>query len=251
MNVRDAIGFRLRDARKSPVWYRGSRVECPLCHGHFRRFKSHRGRRHARCPRCGAAERHRLLALFLERETDLLRAPHRVLHFAPEPPVAALLSPRANLEYVSGDLTPGAAMEVMDITSIPRQDASFDVVICNHVLEHVPDDRQAMRELFRVLEPGGTAYLQHPIDPDRASTDEDPSIDDPAEQLRRFGQQDHVRIYGRDHVTRLAEAGFQVKRRPYDDEVPQADRRRYGLATDPGVRRSGDIYVCRRPAAQT
>ena len=133
----------------------GQSVECLCCGGSWRRMDSHRGRPGARCPRCDALERHRILWLFLQRETDLLEAPHRVLHLAPEPVIADLIRNRPNLSYISGDLNPGAAMEVMDVTELPRPDGAFDVVLCNHVLEHIPDDRRAMSELFRVLEPGG------------------------------------------------------------------------------------------------
>src|SRR3954452_23583689 len=111
------------------MWYRGNRVECPCCGQRFRRFAPHRGRNNSLCPNCGSAERQRVLWLFLQRETDLLSRGQRVLHFAPEQAIAPRLAGLPHLDYVSGDLTPGAAMEVMDVTAIPRPDSTFDVVL--------------------------------------------------------------------------------------------------------------------------
>lgn len=181
-----------------------------------------------------------MLWLFLDRETDVLSAPHRVLHFAPESGIADHLAQLSNLDYVSGDLNPARAMEVMDITAIPRPEGSFDV----------PDDRTALNEMLRVLRPGGTAYMQHPVDPDRATTYEDPSITAPKDRLRAFDQDDHVRVYGTDFKERVAAAGFDIEVRCYDSELSPAERARFALAVDPGLQRAGDIYVCRKPAAR-
>lgn len=114
------------------------------------------------------------------------------------------------IDYLSGDLFDPGAMERIDITDIRFPDDSFDLILCSHVLEHVPDDRKAISELFRVLKPGGTAFLLVPIG--SARTFEDPSVTDPDERLRFFGQKDHVRQYGPDFEDRLVEAGFRVTR---------------------------------------
>ncbi len=139
------------------------------------------------------------------------------------------------IDYLSVDLDSPYAMRHCDITAIPEPDASFDVVICNHVLEHIPDDRKAMRELRRVLKPGGLAVLQHPIH-DRPDTFEDQSIVSPDERLRVFGQEDHVRIYGWDFVDRLRDVGFGSVTIPEPcDDFSTAERDYLGLRPSPTV----------------
>jgi len=206
--------------RTRAPFYRGSRYLCPCCGGHFRKFldAGSKQRANALCPRCGSRERHRMLWLFLSRETPLVAkvdaaaAPKlRVLHFAPEPQFQARLAAQPHLDYVSADLNSPFAMQHADITQIPYPDASFDAVLCNHVLEHVPDDGKALRELFRVLRSGGFAVLQHPIAQSLAQTYEDPNITEPAARARAFGQTDHVRVYGRDFGDRVHAAGFSVE----------------------------------------
>jgi SAM-dependent methyltransferase len=136
-----------------------------------------------------------------------LGANHQTLHIAPEPSITPWLK-SISADYLSVDLEPGQAMRVMDLTDLSLADGSQSLVFCSHVLEHIPDDASAMREMRRVLRPGGFAVIQVPIEGD--VTDEDPTVTDPEERLRRFGQRDHVRVYGLDIVGRLAVAGFQV-----------------------------------------
>jgi len=213
------------------VRYTGHDVWCPVCERSARRFASHRGRPQARCPHCGSLERHRVLWLWLRARVP---AGARVLHVAPEPGLAQRLQ-ELSIKYLSVDLDSPHAMKHCDITAIPEPDASFDVVICNHVLEHIADDRTAMRELRRVLRPGGLAVLQHPVE-DRPDSFEDASVVDPAERLRVFGQEDHVRIYGWDILDRLREAGFVDVSvpEPCDDYSP-AEHARYGLMPSPTI----------------
>jgi ubiquinone/menaquinone biosynthesis C-methylase UbiE len=125
---------------------------------------------------------------------------------------------------------------------IPCKDNSFDVVLCNHVLEHVPDDRRAMRELQRVLRPGGWAILQTPVDPQRAETFEDPAIVSPRDRERAFGQHNHLRIYGRDYKERLENAGFRVQVDKYASELEAKLVEKYGLSNE-------EVYVCTKPIA--
>lgn len=221
---------------------RGDRVECPCCGGCFRGFLpgGHERRPNARCPRCGSLERHRLVWLWLQRATDLLTSRRRVLVVAPEAFLQDALRARPDLDYLSIDLESPLAMRHMDLTRLELPDGAFDAVFCNHVLEHIPDDRAAMRELLRVLAPGGWAVLQTPLDPARASTFEDPRVTTPEERLRVFGQRDHVRIYGRDLFDRLRESGWAVERRPFARELGEGDARRFGL--DPGE----DLILGRR-----
>lgn len=201
-------------------------------------------RRNARCPRCGAYERHRHLWLYLKKRTNLFSEPLRVLHFGPEKSIQRRLRRTENLEYTSADLDPNRGMVNMDITDIPRADDSFDVALCSHVLEHVPDDRKAMSELFRVLRPGGWAIVMVPIDQRRAQTLEDPGVVSPEDRERLFMQADHVRVYGRDFKERLEQAGFRVSIESYRGK-PQDD-----VALKYGLKDEDEIYLCTKPEPQ-
>jgi SAM-dependent methyltransferase len=170
------------------------------------------------CPVCFSNSRARLLFEYLRREQGLTRSRSRikVMHVAPEYGIFARIRADKMVAYVCVDLDPAPyerSMEVTrcDVTSIGYPDDSFDMIICSHVLEHVPNDGLAMRELCRVLKPGGTAILQVPISASLPRTIEDPSATDPRERERRFGQNDHVRIYGADYTDRLRDSGFQVE----------------------------------------
>lgn len=162
------------------------------------------------CPICGSLERTRLLYLYLKHCTDFLQRPQRVLHFAPEPMIEKLARPVLGSGYTTADLCPYGLMIKVDITDIQFPDNTFESIICCHVLEHIPDDRKAMRELYRVLKPGGWAILQVPISLVLEKTYEDFSITSEAAREQAFGQYDHVRLYARDYKGRLEEAGFKV-----------------------------------------
>lgn len=161
-----------------------------------------------------------------------------MLHVAPERTFARKLGSVAGLDYLTADLVDPDAMVRLDVTDIPYPADSFDVICCSHVLEHVPDDRRAMREFFRVLAPGGWAVLNVPISADR--TVEDPSVVDPAERERRFGQRDHVRRYGPDYRQRLQEAGFTTRVITAPELVGPDEARRLGIATPA----AGEIFFC-------
>lgn len=163
----------------------------------------------------------------------------RLLHFAPENALARRLSALPRVEYVTADLDPGAAMVAADITALPFADSSFDAILCIHVLEHVDDDRAAMRELRRVLAPGGFAIVMVPLDLDRAETYEDASVVSPEDRRREFWQSDHVRLYGRDLAERLRAAGFEVDVDEWVRQLPADAPARYGLFPQE------DMYVCR------
>lgn len=223
-------------------FYRGDRFEDPIDGRRYRKLLPYgyagRQRPNALAPGSLSLERHRLLWLFLERETDFFTAPQKMLHVAPEQCFLDRFRRQHNLDYITADLDSPIADVTMDIHAIPYPEAHFDVIFCNHVLEHVQDDRQCMRELCRILKPGGLAIMQVPLEPGREVTDEDPRITDPEERIRRFGQYDHVRVYGRDYPERLREAGFQVKPVHYSETLSSAEFERYALM--PG----GMLYVC-------
>jgi SAM-dependent methyltransferase len=202
---------------------------CTVCESSFARFavsSPASGERRA-CPRCGSRQRHRLLAIHLRDRTDAFTRPQDVLHFAPEQGLHDRLRAVHGARYVTADVEPGRADVAADIEALPFEDDSFDAILCVHVLEHVADDRAAMRELRRVLRPGGWAVIQVPILRDR--TIEDPGEQDPAQRLRRFGQDDHVRVYGSDFCERLQDAGFRPTTIDMKPQLSRWTRWRCGL----------------------
>lgn len=188
-------------------------LSCPICGVQAARFLPFGldRRRNAQCPTCGSVERHRLLWLYLVRNSDLLRRRMTVLHSAPEACLEPILRGLPNWRYRSVDRFNPAADIRADLTNLPFPDRSFDAVLTSHVLEHIRDDRAAMAELARILRPGGQAIVMVPYDPKRAETEEGADIADPAERMARFGHPFHFRIYGRALVSRLAASGFAVE----------------------------------------
>jgi predicted SAM-dependent methyltransferase len=210
--------------------HRGDDVECACCGGSFGSFAADWNRPAAICPGCGSHERHRALALYLRERTDVGKRPQRMLHFAPEHALDRVLEPLEGLDRMTADLAPGAADLQIDITDIELDDESFDSILCSHVLEHVEDDRAAMRELHRVLRPGGWALILVPVDLARDTTLEDPSVTTPEQRVEAYWQADHVRLYSPDIADRLREAGFEVTVEQLADELPAETARRHGLA---------------------
>jgi SAM-dependent methyltransferase len=182
---------------------------CPIC-GYTGMFISvgHPPRWDARCPQCGSRERHRLMHLWVHEGGGDRLAGKRILHFAPEKTVMRQM--RDNPLYETADLHQPGVTHQVDITQTKLPDASYDVVIANHVLEHIDDDRQAMREIFRLLKPGGIAVLSVPINASRQETYENPAVTDDAHRFAHFSAVDHVRYYGLDFVTRLEAVGFST-----------------------------------------
>ncbi|HEX8268883.1 MAG TPA: methyltransferase domain-containing protein [Flavobacterium sp.] len=175
-------------------------------------------------------ERHRLLWLYLKNETDFFSAPKKVLHFAPEQAFYKLFRNQKNLDYTTTDLYSPLADVKADICNLPFGDNSFDIILCNHVLEHIPDDTKAMQELYRVLKPGGMGIFQIPQDLRREITFEDNSITDQKERAKIFGQYDHVRVYGRDYFGKLRSIGFTVVEEDYTSKIPPELVVKYCLA---------------------
>jgi SAM-dependent methyltransferase len=175
-------------------------------------------------------ERHRLLWLYLKNETDFFSAEKKVLHFAPEQAFYKRFKTMPNLNYLTTDLNSPLADVKADICNLPFKDNEFDVILCNHVLEHIPDDTKAMQELYRILKPGGFGIFQIPQDLNRETTFEDNSITDKKERAKIFGQYDHVRIYGRDYFDKLRAVGFKVEEVGYTATLSEEDITKYCLA---------------------
>lgn len=214
----------LRKIKRQILNY-GFKYKCPLCGSRLKKFlpfgftfpiltqKNVIGggyRQNAVCPICGSFDRERLLYLYLLFKTNIFQKQTKLLHIAPEISLSSILKKKNNIDYLTADLHSKGAMVQMDVTEIQYPDSTFDAVICNHVLEHIIDDRKAMSELFRILKPGGWGILQVPLSLSLEKTYEDYSISTPSEREQAFGQCDHVRIYAKDYYDRLEEAGFQV-----------------------------------------
>ncbi|MCB2221446.1 MAG: methyltransferase domain-containing protein [Bacteroidetes bacterium] len=213
-------------------FYYGNRYHCNVCQSHIRKWLPlgydlpvlvekqivGAGLREALCPVCGSSDRIRLLFHFLKTQTEIFDKKLKLLHIAPEPSLQFLFEHLQNIDYLSADLDPDGVMMQMDITKIPFPDNHFDAIICNHVLEHIPDDQKAMSELYRVLNTAGWAVLQVPFSKILKTTFEDAAVTSPQEREKVFGQTDHVRIYGLDYASRLKTAGFKVSRYQWSED---------------------------------
>lgn len=221
--VRPIIAFMLK----------GDRFTDPIDGKSFRKFLPYgygKQRDNVLSPSTMSLERHRLLWLYLKNETDFFTAPKKVLHFAPEQAFYKLFRNQQNLDYTTTDLYSPLADVKADICNLPFQDNQYDLILCNHVLEHIPDDTKAMQELFRVMKPGGMGIFQIPQDLGREATFEDNSITDPKKRAEIFGQYDHVRVYGRDYFDKLRSIGFTVVEEDYTKKIAPELVERYCLA---------------------
>jgi len=211
--------------------YFGLSCYCPVCRSWIRAWKPHPlvPESVICCPVCHCLDRHRLGWAFLCIRTDMFDAwPKSVLHVAPEPEFETRLRRVQTLDYLSADLE-RPAMVAMDIRDIKYPENSFDVILCCHVLEHVPEDRKAMSELYRVLRPGGWLLVQVPQPPAISHTIEDASVTDPDERYRLFGWPTHVRIYGPDLKERLESVGFKASRLSAKDILDDKETIRQGV----------------------
>jgi len=215
------------------VFYQGDAVTCPVCEKSFRKFLPYgriKPRENALCPNCLTLERHRLMWLYLKEKTLFFTGPLHVLHIAPEACFIKRFEKIHGDRYITADIESPLAKVKMDIHQIPFEKNTFDVVLCNHVLEHVRDDIKAMNEIHRVLKPGGFTILQIPFfDPIPEVTFEDPTIVDKREREKIFGQDDHVRKYGHDYTERIKRAGLDPMADPFVNELPEEVRNRFGL----------------------
>lgn len=225
------------------LFYRGDRFEDPITGIGYRKLLPYgrmQSRPNALAPDSMSLERHRLLWLYLKNETNFFDAPLRFLHLAPEYCFLKRFKALKNIDYVTGDLVSPWADHHFDAHDIPFPEGDFDVVMANHLLEHVNDDLQVMKECYRVLKLGGWAIFQVPIDYSNEETQEDPNVTDPAERERLYWQRDHLRLYGRDYPKRLAAAGFKVREHDYLAELGEEASERYALM------KGEKVYFCQK-----
>lgn len=221
--IKPALAFALR----------GKKYTDPIDGKSYKKFLPYgyqKTRENVLAPGTLSLERHRLLWVYLERETDFFTSTKKILHFAPEQAFYKRFKKLQNLDYTTTDLNSPLADVKADICNLPFKDNTYDVIFCNHVLEHIPDDTKATKELYRVLAPNGMAILQVPQDLDREKTFQDDSITDPKERAKVFGQYDHVRIYGRDYFQKLKSVGFEVEAIDYTKKLSVSEIDKFRLA---------------------
>lgn len=226
-------------------FYRGSRYKCPISGKTYRKFLPYgrlNPRPNALCPDSLSLERHRLLWLYLKEKTNFFTDSLKMLHVAPESCFKEKFQNLPNLNYTTADLESPWADVKMDLHDVPFEANTFDVVMCNHVMEHVYNDIQCMGEIQRILKPGGWAIIQSPQDLSMENTIEDTTITDPKEREKLFRQHDHFRLYGRDYGERLRKAGFEVTEDHYVKNLPSEKVKYYSLPEEE------IIYFCRKPA---
>ncbi|MDG1653502.1 MAG: class I SAM-dependent methyltransferase [Flavobacteriaceae bacterium] len=214
-------------------WYfKGTRFTDPIDGSSYRKFLPYgyqKIRENALCPGTLSLERHRLLWLYLERETNFINNAIKVLHVAPEQVFYQKFKTFSHWEYTTTDLHSPLAEIKADLCELPFQDNYYDLILCNHVLEHIPEDQKAMQEMYRVLKQGGTLIAQVPLEENRTQTLEDNSITDKATRTEIFGQYDHVRIYGTDYYTRLESVGFDSHAIDFLKKLTSQEKQKFAL----------------------
>ena len=214
------------------ILFKGSRFLDPINGKSYRTFLPYgygKQRPNALSPGTLSLERHRQMWLYLQRETDFFRKNYKVLHVAPEQEFMRIFKKMPNLHYTTTDLYSPIVDVKADILNLPFEKKSFDIIFCNHVLEHIEEDSKAMAELYRVMKPGGWGIFQVPMKISLEKTYEDFSIKDPKERQKHFGQYDHVRWYGMDYFDRLRNAGFEVEENFYSKNFSKEERQKFGL----------------------
>jgi SAM-dependent methyltransferase len=217
------------------LFYVGNNVECNVCQHHYREFLPYgrKGRSNALCPNCLALERHRMMWYFLEQRTNFFTQNLDVLHIAPELCFIEQFEAIHQKRYITADIESPLAKVKLDVLNMPFEENTYDVVFCNHVMEHVADDKKAMAELFRVLRPGGWGIAQIPLfHPIPEHTYEDASITSAKEREKVFGQSDHVRLYGKDYTQRLSAVGFKAEEIWMKDLLDESTIKKFALPLD-------------------
>lgn len=215
------------------VWFfKGDNYTDPIDEKNYRSFLPYgyeKQRKNVLSPGTLSLERHRLMWLYLKNETGFFTQKLKVLHIAPEQSFYKRFRKMKNLNYTSCDLNSPIADVKADIQNLPFESNLFDVIFCNHVLEHVTDDKKALSELYRVMKPGGWGIFQVPIRYQLEKTFEDPSITDKKERIEKFGQYDHIRVYGMDYYEILEKAGFQVAKINLSNKLTEEEIKRFSL----------------------
>ena len=229
-NLLTKLSFLLKPLIK--IYLRGNKYFDPIDGSSFRKFLPYgynKIRVNALSPSTFSLERHRLLWLYLKRETDFFSKKIKVLHFAPEAAFIEKFKKLKNITYDTIDLNSPLADIKADICNLPISSDSYDFILCNHVLEHIVDDEKAMKELYRVLKKGGIGIFQVPLNMSNKQTYEDFTITDPKERNKAFGQYDHVRVYGMDFFERLEKVGFKVEKCEYTLKLSEEEKIKYCL----------------------
>lgn len=239
------INNRKKLKKLNGFFLKGNNFYCNCCQQSFSKFLDKSNgidvRHNAECPNCGSLERTRLLLEFLKNETDLFSKPNSLLHIAPEDALKNIFKQSENLKYINGDININFADEIIDITSINYPDNTFDYIICSHVLGHIPDEKKAIEELFRVLKNGGKAFIQNPIHPTH-NTFENPEFKTEEERLINYGEKDLLRLYGQDFEQRLIKENINVKKIDYRNQVPNHLARK--LSVGDGYREL--VFICEK-----
>lgn len=231
----------------SKIFYLGNKVECPICGKHYRKFLPYGyiiSRENALCPNCLSLERHRLLWLYLKEKTNLFKEDISFLHIAPELCFIPRFRKQDNIKYTTADLESPWADIHLNIENIPIEDNSYDALMANHILEHVDNLDKALSEIRRVLKPGGWAILISPINPKRETTYSDPSITNPIEREKHFGQKDHVREFGKDYAEVLRESGLEVIEDRFIESLDKEILKRYALADIENLNIENHVFIC-------
>lgn len=226
------IAIRKSLLRLRYPFYLGDNKECVCCKKSFSKFlpKGNIPRDQAMCPYCFSLERTRLLYLYLTEELNIFQQEGtRILHFAPEEAISIHLKKHFGDDYIDADINPAVATYAMDITDITLEDNSIDLIICSHVLGHVPDEVKALSEMKRVLNTGGKIIFLSLMDLNLLHTLEDSTIITPAQRLKAYGEHDLCRLYGMDFSERMITAGFAVEHIDYRKLRSADERDRYSL----------------------
>lgn len=227
--VRNQIYIKIRKIRS--YFLKGNNFYCPCCEKSYRKFLDKgngiENRKNAICPNCGSLERTRLLFLYLKNNTKIFDGNPSVLHFAPEEALKNKL--KDNKNYMDVDLNPNLATYKMDITEIEAQNEKYDFIICSHVLGHIPDERKAIKELYRVLKNGGDLFLLSLMDLDSKNTIEDKKHNTPYEKLKAYGEKDLERLYGNDFLERIKSEAVTIEKIDYRDNFSNEQKRKMSL----------------------